>query len=194
MKIYLIACVCIVYALLFSSCENVEKFERNAYSFNGMKFSMRDYPEWTELYSHQLPWGQAFANLDSTKQGFITSYFRDTINLSLRSTQIRVEYFSRRLPNCSVNDSVSMYMERIMQRKYAGLSTQRDTAVFQTRDGRNVAWVEAVSSLNSIWFSWLYIPMDDYYLAMNLSAYSENEYKQMRTKFMELGKSFEAYE
>lgn len=175
-------------------CEDAEVYERNNYQVNGTYFSIRQYPEWTELGTKDLPWGKAFEDLDPQRQGFIASYFRDTVKLSMRNSQIRIEYFSRGLPNCSNNDSVSMYMEKIMTQKYGGLKTARDTAVFKTQDGKRVAYVEAISSLNGIWFAWYYIPLEKYYVAMNLSAFSENDYALMKEKFKKMAESFQEEE
>jgi len=169
--------------LLYMGCEPVEDFQRNQYSVQGQTFSLREFPEWVELQAKQLPWGKAFEDMNPERQGFITSYFRDTMGLSMRSTQIRVEYFSKGLPNCSNNDSVSMYIEKIMKQRYAGLETLRDTAAFTTRSDNKVAYVEAISPMNQIWFAWAYIPIDGYYVAFNLSAFTENEYALMREKF-----------
>lgn len=182
--------------LLFSvfACEDAEVYERNTYEANGTYFSIRQYPEWTELGTKDLPWGKAFEELDPQKQGFIASYFRDTTGLSMRNSQIRIEYFSRGLPNCSNNDSVSMYIEKIMTQKYGGLKTARDTAAFKTQDGKRVAFVEAISSLNGIWFAWYYIPLEKYYVAMNLSAFSENDYALMKGKFNKMAESFQVEE
>jgi hypothetical protein len=178
----------------FASCEDAEVYERNTYKVNAQYFSIREIPEWTELGTQNLPWGQAFEGMDPNKQGFITSYFRDTVGLSLRNSQVRIEYFSRKLPNCSNNDSVSMYMQKIMSQKYGGLQTQRDSAALETRDGKSVAYVEAVSTLNGIWFAWYYIPLENYYVAMNLSAYSENDYSLMKNKLRQIVESFEETE
>jgi hypothetical protein len=180
--------------IALSGCEPVETFERNTYQVNENWFSLRAYPEWTELGVEDIPWGKAFKDMDPNRQGFIAYYFRDTIGLSLRNSNIRVEYFSRNLPNCSNNDSVSMYMEKIMTQKYGGLKTFRDTAAFKTQDDKNVAWVEAVSSLNGIWFAWAYIPLENYYLAMNLSAFSENDFQLMKEKFRNMAASFQEEE
>jgi len=174
----------------FYACDPIESFERKSYMINQSMFSLRHYPEWIELKAEDLPWGKAFQNMDSTRQGYITSMFRDTLGLSMRKSNIRIEYFSRNLPNCSNNDSVSMYIEKIMQQKYSGLTTSRDTAAFITRDGKKAAFVEAISPLNSIWFAWAYIPSDRFYIAFNLSTFSENEYSLMKDKFRALVESY----
>jgi len=179
------------FLLLCMGCEAVEDFQRNQYTVQGQTFSLREYPEWVELQANQLPWGKAFEDMNPERQGFVTSFFRDTMGLSMRSTQIRVEYFSRSLPNCSNNDSVSMYIEKIMQQRYAGLETRRDTAAFTTKSKNNVAYVEAISPLNQIWFAWAYIPIDGYYVAFNLSAFTENEYALMKEKFELLVASYQ---
>lgn len=183
-----------LWVLVFSGCEDAEVYDRKTYSVNAAYFSIRSYPEWIELTTKELPWGQAFENMDPQRQGMIASFFRDTIGLSMRSAHVRMEYFSRKLPNCSNNDSVSMYIEKIMKQKYGGLQTMRDTLAFETADGRPVAWVDAVSSLNGIWFSWAYIPFGDYYVALNLSTFSENEYRLMKEKFRNLAQSFQEEE
>jgi hypothetical protein len=181
-------------SLLCLGCEPVEDFQRNQYAVQGKAFSLRQYPEWVELEASQLPWGKAFEGMNPERQGFITSYFRDTMGLSMRSTQIRVEYFSRGLPNCSNNDSVSMYIEKIMKQKFGGLETFRDTAAFVTRSDAPVAYVEATSPLNQIWFAWAYIPAGSYYIAFNLSTFTENEFTLMRDKFKALVASYQEVE
>lgn len=186
--------VTVLLLLSIGGCESAEVFDRKTYKVDEEWFSIREYPEWTELGIDNLPWGQAFKDMNPKRQGFITSYFRDTVGLSLRNSNIRIEYFSKKLPNCSNNDSVSMYIEKIMTQKYGGLQTFRDTALFKTMDERNVAWVEAVSSLNGIWFAWAYIPLDNYYLAMNLSAFSENDFQIMKGKFRNMAESFQLEE
>jgi len=181
----------ITFFISLIGCEQKESFRRKTYSKNGFYISLREIPEWVELSAEQLPWGQAFLRVDSTRQGFITSYFRDTINLSLRSSQVRIEYFSRKLPNCSTNDSVTMYIAKIMGRKYNGMEIKRDTAAFETSDGKNVGWVEAVSRMNQMWMAWAYIPRTDgYYVALNLTCYNENDFKLMRDKFKDLALSY----
>ena len=84
-----------------------------------------------------------------------------------------------------------MYIEKIMKQRYAGLKTRRDTAAFTTRSDNTVAYVEAISPLNQIWFAWAYIPIPGYYVAFNLSAFSENEYNLMKDKFETLVASFQ---
>ena len=160
-----------------------------------VRFSLREIEGLSSYPADSVPWVNA--NMNNADGGVIAYYFVDGMDASLRNPNIRLEYFSKKLPNCSTPDSVIWGIKQQMKGRDA--IVLEENKKIKTYSGKKAFTLEIDAppfQVDSLLYErrslyWAYVDQGEYYLGMHLAAVERGKYDQVKPMFKELVKTYD---
>ena len=195
-QIYIVGVIMLALLAACGSGKVSDSRTRHEFMQGPVKFSLREVEGLSMYPADSVPWVNTKL-MNTADGGVIAYYFVDGMEASLRAPNIRLEYFSKKLPNCSTPDSVIWGIKE--QLKGRGAIVTEENKKIKTYSGKKAFTLEVDAppfQVDSLLYDrrslyWAYIDQGEYYLGLHLAAVERGKYDQVLPMFKELVKTYE---
>lgn len=180
--------------------QNTTERPRDNFSKGNLNFSFQPTPDLMRIGPDSVGWA---AYLPQTEEsGPLVYYFFPGARVNLSDPQIRVEYISSSMEGAESVDKLFSWLKDLFINPEKNGKLITDSETLTTGDGLKVRLLEIHTpdrmdnsgeephKISGKRMAWVYIPQEEYYVAMNASAAMEQDYEQLRPLFIQLVKSF----
>ena len=172
-----------------------ENKQKSRFSFKDLKFSLQHPASFLPLKNEEVPWinPQSFTDQNGT---FIT-YQPAGSKRSISEPYIMVQYISREMESCESIDALYAWLDNFFLGEKNRGRVLRDSFSKKTTSGLKAYCKEYfsptnTSSLPDKRIAYAYLEYDEkYIIGMNITTYSDKDFKKLKKAFYKIVKSFD---